>query len=308
MRQLLDPKLDYIFKNIFGVEKNKRLLISLLNAILDNNPKINEVVLENTEITKILEKDKASRLDIKATSDNNTKINIEIQCRNTGDIPHRAIHYMSNLIPRTLERKESYDKIKVISIWILGENVTDRNRPISEAYMTFQESDNDPYQIMSDCARIIFIELKKFNPQTSGLRELLNAWLSFLKDPIYMDEEYLGIKEVHEAMETLKYISLDDDTREIADLRRQTLNDMISETTLAREEGILEGRITGKVEGRIEGIEEGLKKGKEEGLKEGANNKTLEIARNMKSKGFDNETIATCLNLDIKDIEHMLKD
>ncbi|MBQ8651401.1 MAG: PD-(D/E)XK nuclease family transposase, partial [Alphaproteobacteria bacterium] len=43
MRQLLDPKLDYIFKNIFGVEKNKRLLISLLNAILDNNPKINEV-------------------------------------------------------------------------------------------------------------------------------------------------------------------------------------------------------------------------------------------------------------------------
>ncbi|MBQ8651248.1 MAG: hypothetical protein IJ481_01830, partial [Alphaproteobacteria bacterium] len=94
----------------------------------------------------------------------------------------------------------------------------------------------------------------------------------------------------------------------IADLRRQTLNDMISETTLAREEGILEGRITGKVEGRIEGIEEGLKKGKEEGLKEGANNKTLEIARNMKSKGFDNETIATCLNLDIKDIEHMLKN
>ncbi|MBQ8651088.1 MAG: hypothetical protein IJ481_00985, partial [Alphaproteobacteria bacterium] len=106
------------------------------------------------------------------------------------------------------------------------------------------------------------------------------------------------------AMETLKYISLDDDTREIADLRRQTLNDMISETTLAREEGILEGRITGKVEGRLEGIEEGLKKGKEEG----ANNKAIEIARNMKAKGFDNETIATCLNLDIKDIEHMLKD
>ncbi|MBQ8651027.1 MAG: hypothetical protein IJ481_00670, partial [Alphaproteobacteria bacterium] len=75
---------------------------------------------------------------------------------------------------------------------------------------------------------------------------------------------------------------------------------MISETTLAREEGILEGRITGKVEGRIEGIEEGLKKGR---LQE-----KIDIARNMKAKGFDNETIATCLNLDIKDIEHMLKD
>ncbi|MDR0753521.1 MAG: Rpn family recombination-promoting nuclease/putative transposase, partial [Holosporaceae bacterium] len=33
MTDLLDPKLDYIFKNIFGVEKNKPLLISLLNSL-----------------------------------------------------------------------------------------------------------------------------------------------------------------------------------------------------------------------------------------------------------------------------------
>ncbi|ACD52740.1 transposase and inactivated derivative [Clostridium botulinum E3 str. Alaska E43] len=34
MRGLLDPKVDFIFKNIFGSPKHPRILISFLNAIL----------------------------------------------------------------------------------------------------------------------------------------------------------------------------------------------------------------------------------------------------------------------------------
>jgi predicted transposase/invertase (TIGR01784 family) len=56
MTNLLDPKLDYIFKNIFGVEKNKSILISFLNALLKGNPKIRDIQLENTDIAKILSK------------------------------------------------------------------------------------------------------------------------------------------------------------------------------------------------------------------------------------------------------------
>ena len=37
MRALLDPKMDFVFKNIFGSEKNPKILISFLNATL--NPK-----------------------------------------------------------------------------------------------------------------------------------------------------------------------------------------------------------------------------------------------------------------------------
>ena len=31
---LLDPKVDFVFKNIFGSEKNPQILISFLNATL----------------------------------------------------------------------------------------------------------------------------------------------------------------------------------------------------------------------------------------------------------------------------------
>jgi predicted transposase/invertase (TIGR01784 family) len=49
------------------------------------------------------------------------------------------------------------------------------------------------------------------------------------------------VKEVHKAMDTLKYMSADRDVRAVADLRQRTINDKNSEMTTAREEGIEEG-------------------------------------------------------------------
>jgi predicted transposase/invertase (TIGR01784 family) len=245
MTNLLDPKQDYIFKNIFGTEQNKSLLISLLNSLFKGNPHIQDLTYDNPNIEKILEKDKASRLDVRATTDDKTMLDIEIQCKNTGEIPQRAFHYLANMMPQTIRSSESYKGPNVIGIWILGESVTDRKNAISEAYMTFQPKDPDPYQILTDRARIIFIELPKFNPKEADTHDLLTGWLSFLKNPIYLDKSYLKVKEVHDAMDTLRYISSDDEVRAIADLRQRTINDKNSELTVAREEGIAIGEEKG---------------------------------------------------------------
>ena len=119
--------------------------------------------------------------------------------------------------------------------------------------MTFQPNDPDPYQILTDnSARIFFVELEKFDPKTADRRDMLTRWLSFLKDPILMDESFLQMKEVKTAMDTLKYISADDEMRAISDLRQITINDHNSEITVAREEGKSEGRAEGKAEGKRE--------------------------------------------------------
>ncbi|GHT97881.1 hypothetical protein FACS1894126_2740 [Alphaproteobacteria bacterium] len=237
MTNLLDPKLDFVFKNIFGIEENESVLVSFLNTLLKGNPPIKSLVLENTDIAKILEDDKASRLDIKATCDNGTRLDIEIQIKNTGEIPQRAFHYLANMMPHIVKANESYNGPKVIGIWILGENVTKRKNAISEAYMTFQPQDPDPYQIMADSARIFFIELPKFNPKNADMHDLLTGWLSFLQDPLLMDKSFLEIDEVQRAMDRLKYISADPETRALADLRQKTINDYNSAMTVAREEG-----------------------------------------------------------------------
>ncbi|MDY5910631.1 MAG: Rpn family recombination-promoting nuclease/putative transposase [Inconstantimicrobium porci] len=82
IRGLLDPKIDFIFKNIFGAEKNKRILISFLNSVLKNPHPITAVEIKNTDVEKAFIEDKFSRLDIKAETSNNEIINIEIQMKN----------------------------------------------------------------------------------------------------------------------------------------------------------------------------------------------------------------------------------
>jgi predicted transposase/invertase (TIGR01784 family) len=256
MKSLLDPKQDFVFKNIFGKENGKPSLISLLNSLFNENPHIKDLSFGNTDIAKILEEDKASRLDIKATADDNTILDIEIQVRNTGEIPQRAFHYLANMMPHVVKTNESYKGPHVIGIWILGENVTNRQNAISEAYMTFQPQDPDPYQIMTDSARIFFIELQKFDPKNADKRRLRDGWLSFLQNPCFMDASFLKIKEINDAMETLKYISADPETRAIADLRQKTINDRNSEMTIAREEGIAEGIAEGEARGELKGKRE----------------------------------------------------
>lgn len=68
---LLDPKVDFVFKNIFGSEKNPQILISFLNATLKPIKKITKVEIKGTDIGKQFIEDKYSRLDIKATTGNN---------------------------------------------------------------------------------------------------------------------------------------------------------------------------------------------------------------------------------------------
>jgi predicted transposase/invertase (TIGR01784 family) len=284
---LLDPKQDFVFKNIFGKENGKPCLISLLNSLFNNNPHIKELYFDNTDIAKILEKDKASRLDIKATADNDIILDIEIQVKNTGEIPQRAFHYLANMMPHTVKSNESYNGPHVIGVWILGENVTDRQSAVSEAYMTFQPNDRDPYQIMTDSARIFFIELPKFDPKNADKRELLHGWLSFIKNPCFMDTSYLEVEEIKNAMETLKYISADPETRAISDLRQKTINDHNSELTVAREEGKAEGIAEGEARGELK--------------------KAREMALNAITMGLSVAQIMKLTDLPVEEIESLMK-
>ena len=70
MEKLLDPKIDFIFKNIFGNKTSSNILISLLNAILgysEESMKIKEITIDDSFIKKENIDDKFSILDIKAT-------------------------------------------------------------------------------------------------------------------------------------------------------------------------------------------------------------------------------------------------
>ena len=63
MKGLLDPKMDFVFKNIFGSEKNPNILISFLNATLKPKDLITSVEIKNTDLNKDYIEDKFSKLE-----------------------------------------------------------------------------------------------------------------------------------------------------------------------------------------------------------------------------------------------------
>ena len=283
--RLFDPKEDFVFKALFGTEENKGLLISLLNSILKGKPYIKDLSLNNSELTKILEPNKSSRLDILATSDDGTKFNIEMQCRKTNNLPTRTLFYTSKLYTKDLKENEDYNKTKVISIWLFGENVTDRKSAINEAYVTFQKNDKDPYEIMTNNLRIIYLELDKYIVSDENIKYKLSKWVDFLQDPINLNKETVEDEDIKQARETLNYISTDDKERTILDAIQKSRNDFYNDMTAAKEEG----------------LEEGLK----EGLKEGLNKGKIEIAKNMLRLNIDVKIISQSTGLSIEEIENI---
>ena len=95
MKGLLDPKVDFVFKNIFGSPKHPRILISFLNATLKPVNKITSVEIKGTDLEKQFIEDKYTRLDVKATTNNNEIINIEIQLKNEYNMIQRSLYYLS---------------------------------------------------------------------------------------------------------------------------------------------------------------------------------------------------------------------
>ena len=77
--QLFDPKVDYIFKNIFGNENHPKILISFLNACIKPESPITSVKIKNTELTKEYIEESFSRLDVLATTQDGEKYKITIE-------------------------------------------------------------------------------------------------------------------------------------------------------------------------------------------------------------------------------------
>ena len=279
--RLFDPKVDYVFKILFGDENDKSMLISLLNAILKGKPTIKDLILNNTDIPKILKDNKSCKLDILATSDEGIKFNIEMQCKKTKDIINRTVYYASKLFTKDLKENDDYNNSKVISIWIFGENVTDRESAINEAYMTLQKTNNEDYEILTDHLRIIYLELNKYKITKDNINDKLTKWVDFLTNPIDLEKSTFEDEDIEKARKKLEFISSDDKERASLEAIKEGLFDQYSSFNIGKKEGI------------------------EEGLKEGEKKGKIEMARNMLKDNVDINIISKYSGLNIAEINKL---
>ena len=300
MRGLRDPKMDFVFKNIFGSEKHPNILISFLNATLKPKDLITAVEIKNTDLNKGYIEDKFSRLDVKATTSNNEIINIEIQLKNEYNMIKRSLFYWSKLYSEQLNEGEDYSVLKrTICINILNFKYL-KTRKFHSGYRLKEIYSNEE---LTDVAEIHFIEIPKLEEGTDE-KDMLVAWIEFLKNPESEKVRSLemSIDEIREAKDELIRMSNDDTQRELYEMRAKTLKDKISALNEAERKGIKKGRQEGIKEGLQKGIQEGLQKG----IQEGEKSKAIEIAKSLINIGLDKETISKSTGLDLNEIEKLM--
>ena len=279
-RGLLDPKIDFVFKKIFGSEKHPRVLISFLNAILKPINPISNVEIRNSDLEKEFLDDKFSRLDIKARTNKNEIINIEIQLKNEYNMIQRSLYYWSKLYEEQLSEGDRYDKLsRTVCINILDFKYLKNDR-FHNGYRLKEIETNEE---LTDLQEIHFIEIPKLKrfESTEEIVDLLEGWVEFLRDPEseVIRKLEMSNKEIREAKDELYRLSRNSKERELYYLREKSLRDEISALANAKEKGLKEG------------LKQGLFEGK------------LESARSFLDI-LDDDTIATKLNIDVDIIKN----
>ncbi|MEG0388446.1 MAG: Rpn family recombination-promoting nuclease/putative transposase [Niameybacter sp.] len=243
---LLDPKVDFVFKNIFGSEKHPEILISFLNAILQPAEPIVEVEIKGTDIAKHFIEDKYSRLDIKAVTSHQEIINIEIQLKNEHNMVKRSLYYLSKMYEEQLGEGDDYASLKrTICINILNFKYL-KTEVFHTGYRLKEIQSNEE---LTDVIEMHFIEIPKL-PKDSDETDMLVAWTEFLKDPESekVRNLELTIQEVREAKSELIRMSNNEEQRAMYEMRAKILKDKVSALNKAREEG------------EVIGIEKGIEK------------------------------------------------
>ena len=311
--ELLDLKNDFVFKQVFGTEENKDVLISFINAVI-KTPIIKDVILTNSEIPKYTTDNKSVRLDIKAKTKDGILIDVEIQCRNTGELVDRALYYAMAMIVENSKsnfRKQNegknipeeivdhlldkemavyqYKYPKAICIWILNTDIFPHRKDYREV-ISFQLEDSryDGKELASDKVKLYMLSLPKFNPQTEMEKEhkdLLTKWMTFIKKP--ENGEILEDNKIKKSYKTLEVLSRSPEAKDYYDSIDKWYSTTFAEMSYAI--------VQSKQDGLAEGLVEGEKKGEHK--------KAIETAKNLLSMGLTFEQISKATGLTVEEIK-----
>ncbi len=293
--KLMSPKIDFVFKLIFGNEKDTSFLISFLNAALEleGEKAIKSVTIMNPNNDKENQEDKYSVMDVKAKANDETMINIEIQLKDEHNMRYRTVYYLSKMISKRLKEADNYKSMyKTVAINILNFDLLDSG---SRFHNRYRFTEIDTKKELTDIAEIQFMELPALRryiqenetsiQEAIGKNKLLE-WLLFIDNP---ESEFAKMAETNNeaigrARDMLKTLSKDERLQEEYMAREKAIRDKYSALSTAEERGRKEGR------------------------EEGERLKSLKTSRRMLEDGMPLNVISKYTELTIEELEKLKKD
>lgn len=240
------PKLDLVFKKIFGNVNNTDILTDFLATVLNINPNeiTNVEILDNEMIPDTL-MNKFSRLDLKLTINKTTSVNIEIQVLNYGNYKERTLFYWAKMFTSDLQKNEDYYNLKeTIAINVIDFNLFE----CKEYHSTFKVLEERRHELLTDKFRIDFLELrkaKKLVKESGSMTDKKLMWMDFLNSNAEDDEtlERLSAESpvMKKAVGVLRQMSADEKELYEIEQRKKAVRDEMSAIEYGRKQGIQQG-------------------------------------------------------------------
>jgi predicted transposase/invertase (TIGR01784 family) len=276
--EMLNPRVDFAFKKLFGSEGNKDILKALINAIVSTEDQVADIVLLNPYNGKDYPNDKISILDIKAMDKCGRYYNIEMQITDQVYYNQRALYYWAKLYSSQLQSGDIFkDLKKTISINILNFNYFEQEPNYHTVFKVLNVGLGSHRSYFDDL-ELHFIELNKIDEDLNHIKTALDRWVNFLRKAHRYDLEHLPPEltqepAIQKAFTTLAHLYMNTEEREIYEARLKWLRD---------EAAALEKRGQKSFNaGFPEGIQQGIERSIERGIEQGKVEQKLAIAKNL---------------------------
>ena len=234
------PKVDLVFRKLFGDDENKDLLISLINSIVGPRIVITDLMIKNPYNLADYADGRMSILDIKAVDQNGKLYDIEMQIAPQVHYGRRALYYLSKVYVDQIAEGDSFDDLReTIGIHFLDFDYFQDDRYVRE--VVYRDADTGEYYDQLGHQRLYFIEMRKFRKGWNELSTALDRWISFLNraeslSRLSIPQELAVDRALVKAVEQLERIGFDPEEREIYERKVQTK--MIDAATLQHERNI----------------------------------------------------------------------
>ena len=256
-----DPKTDFVFKRIFGSEGHKRLLVELLNALLELDEAHRIVDLEylTPEQRIPVSELKLSIVDVKCTDAQGTRYVVEMQVLNVEGFEKRVVYNASKAYVMQLRSADGYPELcDVVGVTICDfvlwpGDTGPAGRPVPMLSRWRMQEQHTGALGLSQIQHV-FLELPKYaagpSPETT-----VERWAYFFREaenldlipPALSDPPY---REALEVARTATFSPLEWDAYDRAKIAEQDARGALSLAHRA-----------GKAEGHREGLTAGLRRG-----------------------------------------------
>ncbi|MCC8372025.1 MAG: Rpn family recombination-promoting nuclease/putative transposase [Rickettsia endosymbiont of Pseudomimeciton antennatum] len=298
LSKFLDPKNDFCFRQIFGTEKNKDILVHFLNDVLkfEGSEQITNVEFLPTIQDPDIAMYRKSIVDVLCKDQHGNQFIVEMQVSEHKGFEKRAQYYAAKAYSKQILKEDEnhkklavYAKLKGVIFLAIADFVMfdDKKHWKSKHRLLDEES----YANDLKDFHFVFLELEKFNKTINELETIEEKWMYFFK---HAGESTLTLTEIEHLIGKDEIIRRAFEAVDQASWSEAELN-TYEEITKARLDNLAVEQ---------QKIENAEARGKAEGIKENA----IAIAKKMLKEGYPMETISKLTGLTIEEIEKLKKE